>query len=87
MVAGDLKANLTAPEGDRRAEDITETIATGGIEDMLQHFLTQERRWCWDRRTWGMLRNGRGVRSRTKYILGTDRRLFINVVVRDPRHK
>ena len=26
------------------------------------------------------------MRSRTNYILGTDRRLFRNVAVRDPRH-
>ena len=35
---------------------------------------------------WGMLRKGQEVRSRTDYILGTDRRLFRNVTVRDPRH-
>ena len=33
-----------------------------------------------------MLRKGRDVRFRTDYILGTDRRLFGNVSVRDPRH-
>ena len=33
-----------------------------------------------------MLRKGREVRSRTDYILGTDRRLFRNVAVRDPWH-
>ena len=86
LVVGDLNANLAVPEGDRRAEDILETIATEGLEDMAQHFLPRERRWCRDRRTWGMLRNRREVRSRTDYILGTDRRLFRNVAVRDPRH-
>ena len=33
-----------------------------------------------------MKRQGQVVRSRTDYILGTDRRLFQNVAVRDPRH-
>ena len=33
-----------------------------------------------------MLRNGREVRSLTDYILGTDRCLFRNIAVRDPRH-
>ena len=33
-----------------------------------------------------MIRKGRGVRSRTDYILGTDRCLFRNVAVRDSRH-
>ena len=31
-------------------------------------------------------RGGKAVRSRTDYILGTDRSLFRNVAVRDPRH-
>ena len=33
-----------------------------------------------------MIREGREVWSRTDYNLGTDRRLFGNVSVRDPRH-
>ena len=33
-----------------------------------------------------MVREYKVVRSRTYYILGTDRRLFRNVSVRDPRH-
>ena len=33
-----------------------------------------------------MLRKGREVRTRTDNIMGTDRRLFGNVSVRDPRH-
>ena len=33
-----------------------------------------------------MVREGREVRSRTDYILGTDRCLFGNVSVWDPRH-
>ena len=86
MVAGDLNANLAKPEGYRRAEDIVATIATEGLEDTTKHFLPQESRWCRDRRTWGMLRTGREVRSRTDYILGTDRRLFGNVSIQDPRH-
>ena len=33
-----------------------------------------------------MIREGREVRSRTDYILGTDRRLFGNVSIQDSRH-
>ena len=33
-----------------------------------------------------MVRKGWVVRSRTDYLLGTDRSLFRNVSVRDPRH-
>ena len=61
-------------------------LATAGLEDMARHFLLREKRWCRDRRTWGMLRKVREVRSPTDYILGTDCRLFRNVTVQDPRH-
>ena len=33
-----------------------------------------------------MIREGREVQSQTNYILGTDRCLFLNVSVWDPRH-
>ena len=86
LVSGDLNTNLAALEGDRREEEIATTIPTEGLEDMAQHFLPRERRWCRDRRTWGMLRKGREVWSWTDYIMGTDRRLFRNVSVWDPWH-
>ena len=86
MVAGDFNVDLAAPEGDRRAEDIATTLATEGLGDLARHFLPRETRWCRDRRTWGVIRKGREVRSRTDYILGTDRRLLRNVAVRDPQH-
>ena len=86
LVAGDFNEDLATPEGDRRAEDIATTLAMEGLEDMARHFLPRESRWCRYRRTWGMLRKGREVRSRTDYILGTDSRLLRNVSVRDPRH-
>ena len=86
LVAGDLNINLESPEGYRREEGITTTIETEGLEDMAQHFLPRERWWFQDRRTWGMLRKRREVRSWMYYILGTDRLLFGNVSVRDPRH-
>ena len=33
-----------------------------------------------------MVREGKVVRSRTDYLLGTDRSLFKNLSIRDPRH-
>ena len=86
LVAGDFNVDLASPEGDRRAEDIATSLATEGLEDMARHFLPEESRWCWDQRTWGMIRKGQEVRSQTDYILGMDRRLFRNFAVRDPRH-
>ena len=46
LVVGDLNVNLAAPERDKRAEDIAVTLATEGLEDMSQHSLPQESRWC-----------------------------------------
>ena len=86
LVVGDFNVNLAEPEGDRRREDIAAAMATEGLEDTLAHFLPHQSSWCQDERTWSMIREGREVRSRTDYILGTDRRLFGNVSVRDPRH-
>ena len=86
LVAGDFNANIAAPEGDQRAEEIATDEATAGLEDMARHFLPREKRWCRYRRTWGMKMKGQEVPSRTDYILGMDRRLSRNVTVSDPQH-
>ena len=86
LVTGNFNVDLAAPEGGWRAENIATALATEGLEDLERHFLPRENRWCWDRRTWGRIRKGREVRSRTDYILGTDLLLLRNVTVRDPRH-
>ena len=51
-----------------------------------KRYLGGRKRWCRARMTWDMQRKVHVVRSQTDYILGTDRRLFRNVSVRDPRH-
>ena len=61
LVAGDFNADIAAPEGDQRAENIVTELATAGLEDMARHFLPREKRWCRDRRTWGMRRKGQVV--------------------------
>ena len=83
MVAGGFNVDILAPEG-RRAENIATDLATEGVEDMAQHFIPRGRQWCRDRQTWAMKIQVQVVRSQTDYILGTDRRLFQNVAVRDP---
>ena len=65
---------------------ITAALATEGLEDMSAHFLSRRHPWCRDGRMWSMLREGREVRYRTDFIVGTDHRLFGNVSVRYPRH-
>ena len=39
MVAGEFNADITAPEGNRRAENIATDLATAGLEDMAQHLM------------------------------------------------
>ena len=42
--------------------------------------------WLKDGCTWDMHRGGRGIHSRTNYILGTDSLLLQNVAIQDVRH-
>ena len=63
LVAGNMNINLAEPEGYRREEDIAETLATEGLEDMAAHFLLRWRHWCRYGRTQIMLRKGREVWS------------------------
>ena len=64
-MAGDLNTDIVAREGDWQAENIATELATAGLEDMARHFLLRKKRWCRDRRTWGMRRKGQVVLSRT----------------------
>ena len=86
VVAGDLNIELEYQENDQRVRDIAAEMTAAGVEDMTAHFLPRRRRWGRERRTWSMVREGKVVRSRTDYSLGTDRSLFRNVSVQDPRH-
>ena len=61
-------------------------LMEAGVEYMTAHFLRRKRLWGRERQTCSMVREGRVIRSRTDYLLGTDRSLFRNVAVRDPRH-
>ena len=72
LVAGDLNTTLTEPENDQRGTDIAAALTAEGLADMATHFLPRRRTW----RTCSMVREGKVVRSRTDYILGTDCRLF-----------
>ena len=82
LLMGDLNANLLYPR-DARDEEIADLAANYGLDDLLSHF--------WQRRgkrhdtTWRQQRNDGIIRSRCDYILGSDRRMFINMAIRDPR--
>ena len=86
VVAGDLNTNLGETASDRRGTEIAAALTEAGVEDMTAHFLPRKRLLGRERRTWSMVREGKVIKSRTDYLLGTDRSLFRNVAVRDPRH-
>ena len=72
VVAGDLNTVLDNPENYRRGREIAAALTEAGLEDTTAYFLPHWRRWGLERRTWSMVREGKVVRSRTDYILGTD---------------
>ena len=86
LVAEDLNVNLVAPYRGRHEEDITVIISTEGLDDLYAHLLPCHKYWAQDRRTWCMHCCRWDVRYQTYYLLGTDRCLFQNVFVQDPRH-
>ena len=80
-MVGDLNTDLEDLEIDRRGTEITSAMKAAGVQGMTAHFLPRKRRWGRERRTWSMVREGKAVRSRTDYLLGTDRSIFRNVSV------
>ena len=81
LVAGDFNMDLGETASDGRGTEIAVALTEAGVEDMTAHFLPRKRPWGRERRTWSMVREGRVIRSRTDYLLGTDRSLFSNVAV------
>ena len=78
--------DLEDSESDMRGLEIAAAITEAGVKDMTAHFLLRKNRWGRERRTWSMVQEGKVVRSRTDYLLGTDRSIFRNLSVRDTRH-
>ena len=82
ILLGDLNVDLDNPR-DERGQAITTEMAVLGLEDLLLHF--RLRRSYRHGMTYMQHRNGETVRARCDYLLGTDRRMFTNVSIRDPR--
>ena len=80
-MAGDLNTDLGDAENNRRGSEIVAAMTEAWVEDITAHFLPRKQRWGKERRTWSMVEEGKVVRSRTDYILGTDRSLFRNLSV------
>ena len=85
-MAGDFNTDLGDTTSDGRGTEIAAALTEAGVEEMMAHFLPRKRLWGSERRTWSMVREGRVIRSRTDYLLGTDISLFRNMAVRDPIH-
>ena len=83
---GDFNTDLGETESDGRGTEIAAALTEAGFKDMTAHFLPRKRLRGRELRTWIMVREGKVIRSRTDYLLGTDRSLFRNVAIRDPRH-
>ena len=82
IAAGDFNADitdLTLP----RNQAVAASFAAHGLFDLLAHYRQRKRHR--HLQTWYQVREGTLLRSRCDYILGTDRRLFENVGLRDPR--
>jgi exonuclease III len=82
ILIGDLNANLADPDSDREHE-IAAAAADHGLEDMFSHF--RQSRAYKAGYTWKQWRLGRMETSRCDYLLGTDRRTFTNVCLKEPR--
>ena len=81
IVIGDFNVDLADPNQDERGAEITDALAS--MEDLLLHSKPRER--YAHRQTWWQERDGSTIRSRCDYILGFDRRMFLNVCLKDPR--
>ena len=86
LVAVDFNVDMVDPEGSTRTEEIAAALETDGLEDIGANFLPRRKSWLSYGRTWSMWRSDRVLRSRTNYLMGMDRRLYQNVLVRDVRH-
>ena len=85
-MAGDFNTDLGEMASNGRGTEIAAAIMESGLEKMTAHFLPRKRRWGRERRTWSMVREWKAIRSRTDYLLGTDRSHIRNVAVRYPRY-
>jgi hypothetical protein len=83
ILLGDLNMDLVRPHNDRGME-IATMVANLGVEDIIQYFCQKQKHRKGS--TWRMQRGDRWIKSRCDYILGTDKRIFKKISVKEPRH-
>ena len=86
LVSRNLNTELESLDVNEHDKAITAATTMEGLADTVEHLIPQKHMWTRDVRIWSMLRCGQDVRSRTDCILGTDRRMFQNVAIQEPRH-
>ena len=64
-----------------RSQSMADLLTELSIIDLVHQF--QQRRWFWYLNTWTQVRQGASLCLRCNYILGTDRRRFKLVRIRD----
>jgi hypothetical protein len=82
-IMGDLNADIN-DLSTLRNQTIATTLANHTLRDLLPHF--KQRQGFRHGTTWYQHREGETLRSRCDYILGTDRRLYQTMSLRDPRN-
>jgi hypothetical protein len=82
ILLGDINVDLRTQTPDNRDTEIMALLATLGLEDMAAHFI--QRKKFRHGNTWQMERDGTTLQSQCDYILGTDRRIFKYISIKDP---
>jgi hypothetical protein len=84
ILMGDINVDLQTNTPSNHDTEIMALLATLGLEDMSTHFL--QRKNFQHGNTWSMEREGDLIQSRCNYILGTDRRLFKYIQIKEPNY-
>ena len=87
IVAGDFNVELDKMSGRGWNEEIVAAVAMAGLGDLLGHLLLRQRVWCKVWMTWAVVTQGRVVRSRMYYILGSECWILQNVAFREQRNR
>ena len=85
-----MVCNFTADLADSKwsawIEEITATLVRYGVEDMSAYFLLRRKYWSRDSHTWSIRCGDRVVCSWIDFLLGTDCRLYQNMLVWYAQH-
>jgi exonuclease III len=84
ILMGDINVDLRTTTPDNRDAEIMALLSTLGLEDMSMHFIQQQ--GFRHGNTWHMMREGTRLKARCDYILGTNRRIFQYIRLKNPNY-